>query len=109
VEGLLSGALLLLLVAGAIFAWADWRIRARKIPRFLGPGWDCPHCGVANEVELRVCWSCGAAIGRHSLYPGVAAPAETWQCRKCRAWNSTSRRSCWSCSNTPSKQPKRDA
>lgn len=109
VDDFLSGALLVLLVGGVVFAWVDWRIRARKLPRFLGPSWDCPHCGVVNEAELAICWSCGAAIAHHSLYPGIPPASETWQCRHCRAWNSTSRRSCWSCSNTPTKQPKRHA
>ncbi|MGI0148461.1 MAG: zinc finger protein [Thermoplasmata archaeon] len=107
-EDLLPAALLVLLLGGMVFAWVDWRIRARKIPRILGPSWDCPHCGIANEAELTVCWSCGAAIARRSLYPGLTSP-ETWQCRKCRSWNSTARKSCWSCANTPTKQPKRDA
>ncbi|HWM52285.1 MAG TPA: zinc finger protein [Thermoplasmata archaeon] len=108
-EDLLSGALLVLLVGGAVFAWADWRIRARNLPQIIGPSWDCPHCGVKNEAELGVCWSCGAGIGRYAFSRVHGAASETWQCRQCRAWNSTSRRSCWSCANTPSKQPKRDA
>ncbi len=53
-EDLLSGALLLLLVGGAVFAWFDWRMRARKLPQLIGPSWDCPHCGVKNEAELSV-------------------------------------------------------
>ena len=105
-DDLLSGAFLLLLVGGVVFAWVDWRLRARKLPKLLGPSWDCPHCGVTNEAELTVCWSCGAAVTRLSLRPGAAPASDTWQCRQCRAWNSTSRRSCWSCSNIPSKQPK---
>ncbi|MCI4371775.1 MAG: hypothetical protein L3J78_03915, partial [Thermoplasmata archaeon] len=106
VEDLLSGALLLLLIGGAVFAWVDWRMRARRLPKYRGPSWDCPHCAVVNEIELDICWSCGAAIARRGLAPRTGAPSETWQCRQCRAWNSTSRRSCWSCSNTPTKQPK---
>ena len=67
-EDLLSGALLVLLVGGAVFAWADWRVRARKLPQMVGPSWDCPHCGVKNEAELgrcpmRVMHLCYAAIG----------------------------------------------
>jgi len=108
VEDLLPAALLLLLLAGIGFAWADWRLRMRKVPRILGQSWDCPHCGILNEAELTVCWSCGAGIARRSLYPGLRSP-ETWQCRQCRSWNSTIRKSCWSCANTPAKQPKRDA
>ncbi|HEX9340104.1 MAG TPA: zinc finger protein [Thermoplasmata archaeon] len=106
-DDLLSGALLVLLVGGVVFAWVDWHLRARKLPKLLGPAWDCPHCGVVNEAALTVCWSCGAAVTRLSLRPGAAPASDTWQCRQCRAWNSTSRRSCWSCSNIPSKQPKR--
>ncbi|TLZ73348.1 MAG: hypothetical protein E6K06_03130 [Methanobacteriota archaeon] len=105
-EDLLSGALLLLLVGGAVFAWFDWRMRARKLPQMIGPSWDCPHCGVKNEAELSVCWSCGAGVARAYFGRSAGASAETWQCRRCRAWNSTSRRSCWSCANTPAKQPK---
>jgi len=108
VDDFLSGALLLLLVGGVVFTWVDWRIRMRKLPQLVGPSWDCPHCGVVNEADLTVCWSCGAAIARLSL-SGVSSGSDTWQCRQCRAWNSTSRRSCWSCANTPTKQPKRDA
>jgi uncharacterized protein YfaQ (DUF2300 family) len=108
VEDLLSGALLLLLVGGAVFAWVDWRVRARKLPQVIGPSWDCPHCGVTNEADLSVCWSCGAGIARLPFFAAKGVAADTWQCRQCRAWNSDSRRSCWSCSNTPSKQPKRD-
>lgn len=107
-EALLPAALLLLLLVGIGFAWVDWRIRMRKIPRILGPSWDCPHCTIVNEAELTVCWSCGAAIGRRSFYPGTASP-ETWQCRGCRSWNATSRKSCWSCASIPQKRPKQDA
>ena len=107
-EDLLPGALLILLVGGVVFAWIDWRLRTRKLPRLLGPSWECPHCAVTNEAELMVCWSCGAAIARLGARPSVGPTAETWQCRKCRAWNSVSRQSCWSCATTPAKAPKRD-
>jgi Zn-finger in Ran binding protein and others len=107
VQELLPAALLLLMLVGMAFAWVDWRLRLRKLPKILGPSWDCPHCGIVNEAELNVCWSCGAVVSRFSLYPGHPNP-ETWQCRRCRHWNATSRKSCWSCANIPSKQPKRD-
>jgi hypothetical protein len=109
VQDLLPGVLLVLLVGGVVFAWIDWRLRMRKMPRVLGPSWECPHCAVANEAELTVCWSCGAAISRRPSHASTAPSQETWQCRICRAWNSTARRSCWSCANIPAKQPKRDA
>jgi hypothetical protein len=95
------------MLVGISFAWVDWRLRLRKLPKILGPSWDCPHCAIVNEAELSVCWSCGAAVSRFSLYPGHPNP-ETWQCRGCRHWNAKSRKSCWSCANSPSTQPKRD-
>lgn len=105
----MPAALLVLLLGGMLFGWIDWRRRSKRIPRLLGPFWDCPHCGILNEPDLTVCWSCGAAIARRSWHPGGTASPETWQCRQCRALNSVSRKSCWSCAQTPVTQPKRDA
>src|SRR5437867_10116686 len=103
-EDLLSGALLVLLVGGAVFAWADWRVRARKLPEMVGPSWDCPHCGVKNEAELGVCWSCGAGIGRYALARVRGSAWETWRCRHGRAWTSTSRGWGGWCASAPGKQ-----
>ena len=109
-DDLLPTALLFFFLATFAFASLDWRFRRKRLAVLVGPSWDCPHCGVVNEAEAAVCWSCGAAVSTNRYFPGMGPmSADTWRCGHCGAWNGTSRRSCWSCSSTPAKQPKRQA
>ncbi len=108
VDTLLLTALFFLFLAA--FAWGsvDWQLRRRKLGGIVGPSWDCPHCGVVNEAQRSVCWSCSAAVSvTRFLAETAPVAAGTWRCRRCGAWNGASRPTCWSCSSAPTKQPKR--
>ena len=69
VEDLLSGALLVLLVGGAVFAWADWRIRARKLPQIS----STMILGFTFPVEFNRSFVAATAPGP-VLSPGDASP-----------------------------------
>jgi len=108
VDDLLPTALLFLFLGTFLFTWLDWKMRVRKMGGLVDSSWDCPGCGLVNEAEMSVCWSCDAAITGRGPFAGLGpSSVETWKCRRCGAWNGTARRSCWSCASTPSKQPKR--
>ncbi len=110
VDELLPTVLLFFFLATFAFASIDWHFRRRRLGTRVGPSWDCPHCGVNNEAEGSVCWSCGAAVSMNRYFPEMGpSSAETWRCRHCGAWNGTSRHTCWSCSSAPAKQTKRQA
>ena len=109
-DSLLPTALLFLFLATFAFTFVDWRLRQKKLGGNVAPSWDCPHCGVTNEADRSVCWSCSAAISANRFLPEMGPmAADTWRCRRCGAWNGANRHACWSCSNTPTKQPKRQA
>jgi hypothetical protein len=109
VDSLLPTAILFLILGTFAFTFADWQLRRRKLGGSVAPSWDCPHCGVTNEAERSVCWSCSAAISANRFLPELGPmAADTWRCR-CGAWNGSNRHSCWSCASTPTKQPKRQA
>ena len=109
-DDLLPTALLFLFLGLFVFSWLDWHVRMRKVGPMEGPSWDCPHCGITNEAERAVCWSCSAATSGLGVWSRDYSPAaDTWRCGRCGAWNGSARGSCWSCSNRPMKQPKRDA
>lgn len=106
----LPAALLVLFFGVFLSSWIDWHLRMKRLGHLVDPAWDCPACGVINEAERSVCWSCSAAISGRSLFgaePGLAV--ETWRCGRCGAWNGDARRSCWACANAPAKQAKRHA
>ncbi len=108
-DGLLPATLLFFFLATFAFASADWYLRRRRLGGIVSPSWDCPHCGVTNEAERNLCWSCDAAVSMNRFFPEMGPSADAWRCRHCGAWNGMSRHSCWSCSNAPTKQPKRNA
>lgn len=110
VEDLLPTALLGLFLGVFVFTWVDWKVRARKLGGLVSPSWDCPACGVVNESDRSVCWSCSAAVTGRSLFPEIGpATTDAWRCHRCGAWNGTARKSCWSCANAPTKRPKGEA
>lgn len=110
VDELLPTALLFLFLGTFAFTWLDWKVRSRKLGGLIDPSWDCPACGVVNEAETTVCWSCNAAITGRGLFQNLGpTSADTWRCRRCGAWNGKARRSCWSCANAPTKRPKGEA
>ncbi len=107
-DSLLPTFLLFLFLATFAFTFADWHRRQKRLGGVVAPSWDCPHCGVVNEAERSICWSCSAAISANRFFPEASPKAsETWRCRHCGAWNGTGRHTCWSCSSAPTKQPKR--
>ena len=109
-DDLLPTVLLFLFLATFAFASLDWHVRRKRLGGLVGLSWDCPHCGIVNDAEESVCWSCGAAVSRNRYFPEIgAASVDTWRCGRCGAWNGTMRHSCWSCASTPAKQPKRQA
>ncbi len=108
-DDLLPTAFLLLFLGAFLFTWLDWRKRMKRVGGPIEPSWECPHCGIVNEADRAVCWSCGAGITGRIVLGIPPGTSETWRCGRCGAWNATSRRSCWSCANVPSKAPKRSA
>ena len=110
VDDYLPAALLFLFLGIFLSSWIDWHIRMKRLGHLVDPAWDCPACGVVNEAERSVCWSCSAAIGGRNPFARESTLAvDTWRCGRCGAWNGTGRPSCWSCAHAPTKQPKRHA
>ncbi|HEY7589241.1 MAG TPA: hypothetical protein VIB49_10930 [Thermoplasmata archaeon] len=106
-DDLLPTVLLVFFVGIFVYTWLDWKVRERRFGGIAEPSWECPGCGVVNEADRGVCWSCNAAISGRSLFSELGATArDTWRCRRCGAWNGTARKSCWSCANAPTKRPK---
>lgn len=109
-DDLLPTVLLILFMATFVVTWLDWRRRVKRLGGIVGPSWDCPACGVVNEANSTVCWSCSAAINGHGLFQDLGpTSADTWRCRRCGAWNGKARHSCWSCASAPAKRPKGEA
>ncbi len=79
VDGLLPATLLFFFLATFAFASADWYLRRRRLGGIVSPSWDCPHCGVTNEAERNLCWSCDAAVSMNRFFPEMGPSADAWR------------------------------
>ncbi len=80
-------------ILGAV-GWIAQHVRSLSV---TPTAWPCLACGVPNELDRDLCWSCGAGYGQDPLYASPIPMERRWLCRSCAVWNGIARTDCWRC------------